>query len=167
MPAGIWPRVLDACPLPCLLLDEDRTVKRLNQAFATWLHLDARGVLGQRLDNMMILRGQGMPALWERIFGEAGGRGCFNATYVSGKVRTAQALAISLVADIGAAAGPSLPDHVRDPGRPHLNGAALTRGARLLRIRCSVRRCMLRRRAVSETLRLHCSNTRWMCSQRT
>ena len=26
---------------------------------------------------------------------------------------------------------------------------------------------MLRRRAVSETLRLHCSNTRWMCSQRT
>ena len=53
------PRVLDACPLPCLLLDEDRTVKRLNQAFATWLHLDARGVLGQRLDNMMILRGQG------------------------------------------------------------------------------------------------------------
>ena len=68
------PRLLDACPLPCLLLDEERTVKRLNQAFATWLHLDARGVLGQRLDNMMILRGQGMPGLWERIFGEAGGR---------------------------------------------------------------------------------------------
>ena len=91
------PRLLDACPLPCLLLDEERTVKRLNQAFATWLHLDARGVLGQRLDNMMILRGQGMPGLWERIFGEAGGRARFNATYVSpGKVRTAQAIAISL-----------------------------------------------------------------------
>ena len=91
------PRVLDACPLPCLLLDEERTVKRLNRAFTTWLHLDARGVLGQRLDNMMILRGQGMPGLWERIFGEAGGRGRFNATYVSpGKVRTAQAVAISL-----------------------------------------------------------------------
>ena len=32
-------RVLDACPLPCLLLSEDRTIKRLNQAFAhgcTW-----------------------------------------------------------------------------------------------------------------------------------
>ena len=42
-----------------------------------------------------------------------------------------------------------------------------SRGARLLRIRCSVRRCMLRRRAVSDTFRLHCSNTRWMCSQRT
>ena len=64
-------RVLDACPLPCLLLSEDRTIKRLNQAFAAWLHLDARGVLGHRLDNIMILRGQSMPGLWERIFGEA------------------------------------------------------------------------------------------------
>jgi hypothetical protein len=35
--------------------------------------------------------------LWERIFGDGGGRGRFNATYVSpGKVRTAQALAIGL-----------------------------------------------------------------------
>jgi hypothetical protein len=31
------------------------------------------------------------------------------------------------------------------------------RGARLARIRCNVRRCILRRRAVSETLRLHIS----------
>ena len=38
--------------------------------------------------------------------------------------------------------------------------ARYSRGARLFRIRCSVRRCMLSRRAVSETLRLHCSNTR-------
>ena len=30
-------------------------------------------------------------------------------------------------------------------------------GARLARMRCSVRRCMLRRRAVSETLRLQSS----------
>jgi predicted DNA-binding ribbon-helix-helix protein len=91
------PRVLDACPLPCLLLNQDRTIRRLNQAFATWLHVDARGVLGQRLDNIMILRGPSMPGLWERIFGEGGGRGRFNATYVSpGKVRTAQALAIGL-----------------------------------------------------------------------
>jgi predicted DNA-binding ribbon-helix-helix protein len=90
------PRVLDACPLPCLLLSADRTVKRLNQAFAAWLHVDGRGVLGQRLDNIMILRGADMPALWQRIFGD-GGKGRFNATYVSpGKVRTAQALAVGL-----------------------------------------------------------------------
>ena len=36
-------------------------------------------------------------------------------------------------------------------------GVAPQRGARLARIRCSVRRCMLRRRAVSETLRSHIS----------
>jgi predicted DNA-binding ribbon-helix-helix protein len=91
------PRVLDACPLPCLLLNEDRTVRRLNQAFAAWLHVDARGVLGQRLDNMMILRGPGMSDLWARVFGEARGKGKFNATYVSpGKVRTAQAMALGL-----------------------------------------------------------------------
>jgi predicted DNA-binding ribbon-helix-helix protein len=96
------PRVLDACPLPCLLLSADRTVKRLNQAFAAWLHVDARGVLGQRVDNIMILRGADMPALWQRIFGD-GGRGRFNATYVSpGKVRTAQALAVGLSPRAGA-----------------------------------------------------------------
>jgi predicted DNA-binding ribbon-helix-helix protein len=96
------PRVLDACPLPCLLLSADRTVKRLNQAFAAWLHVDARGVLGQRLDNIMILRGAEMPALWQRVFGD-GGKGRFNATYVSpGKVRTAQALAIGLSPQAGA-----------------------------------------------------------------
>ena len=34
---------------------------------------------------------------------------------------------------------------------------ALYRGARFAKIRCSVRRCMFSRRAVSETLRLHIS----------
>jgi predicted DNA-binding ribbon-helix-helix protein len=99
------PRVLDACPLPCLLLSADRAVKRLNQAFAAWLHVDGRGVLGQRLDNIMILRGPDMPALWQRIFGD-GGKGRFNATYVSpGKVRTAQALAVGLSPRAGANPG--------------------------------------------------------------
>ena len=96
------PRVLDACPLPCLLLDEERTVRRLNQAFVTWLHVDGRGVLGQRLDNLMILRGPGMPQLWQRVFGDGGVKGKFNATYVSpGKVRTAHAVAISLSPAVG------------------------------------------------------------------
>jgi hypothetical protein len=46
-----------------------------------------------------------MPGLWERIFGDGGGRGRFNATYVSpGKVRTAQALAIGLSPTVGGAA---------------------------------------------------------------
>ena len=47
------------------------------------------------------------------------------------------------------------PRRRRDNGRSSLQ--LLQRGARLARIRCRVRRCMLRRRAVSETLRLHIS----------
>jgi predicted DNA-binding ribbon-helix-helix protein len=99
-------RVLDACPLPCLLLDHERTVRRVNQAFAAWLHVDAKGVIGQRLDNIMILRGPGMQDLWRRVFAEAA-KGRFNATYVSpGKVRTAHALAVGLSpGGIGSEAG--------------------------------------------------------------
>jgi predicted DNA-binding ribbon-helix-helix protein len=90
-------RVLDASPLPCLLLSEDRVIRRFNQAFAGWLHVDGRGVLGQRLDNVMIMRGPCMPDLWQRVFDGTSGKSRFNATYVSpGKVRTAQALAIGL-----------------------------------------------------------------------
>ena len=41
------------------------------------------------------------------------------------------------------------------------------RGACFERMRCRVRRCIFRRRAVSETLRSQSSKMRWMCSQRT
>jgi predicted DNA-binding ribbon-helix-helix protein len=102
-------RVLDACPLPCLLLSEDRVIRRLNQAFASWLHVDGRGVLGQRLDNVMIMRGTCMPELWQRVFGSIAHKARFNATYVSpGKVRTAQALAIGLSAVNGSSSGACL-----------------------------------------------------------
>jgi predicted DNA-binding ribbon-helix-helix protein len=102
-------RVLDACPLPCLLLSEDRAIRRLNQAFASWLHVDGRAVLGQRLDNVMITRGPCMPELWQRVFGGMAHKARFNATYVSpGKVRTAQALAIGLSTVNGAGGGACL-----------------------------------------------------------
>lgn len=88
-------RVLDSCPLPCLLLTEERSIRRSNQAFLQWLNVDERGVAGQRLDNIMILRGPSMRELWRRVFTEPPGHGRFNATYVSpGKVRTARALAV-------------------------------------------------------------------------
>jgi predicted DNA-binding ribbon-helix-helix protein len=102
-------RVLDACPLPCLLLSEDRVIRRLNQAFAAWLHVDGRGVLGQRLDNVMITRGPCMPELWQRVFDGMAHKARFNATYVSpGKVRTAQALAIGLSTVNGSGSGACL-----------------------------------------------------------
>ena len=90
-------RALDACPLPCLLLAEDRTIRRLNRAFAHWLNVDERGVLGQRVDNIMILRAPGMREMWQRLFSGQARRGAFSATYVSpGRVRTAQATAVAL-----------------------------------------------------------------------
>jgi predicted DNA-binding ribbon-helix-helix protein len=99
------PRVLDACPLPCLLLNQDRTIRRLNQAFATWLHLDARGVLGQRLDNIMILRGANLKEMWSGLADGRLPRAGFSATYVSpGKVRTSQAMIVALASGEGGGA---------------------------------------------------------------
>jgi predicted DNA-binding ribbon-helix-helix protein len=101
-------RVLDACPLPCLLLAPDRAVRRANHAFAAWLNIDSAAVLGQRLDNLMILRAPAMASLWERAFAQPGREEKFNATYVSpGRVRTAQALALGLAAPPGGGGAPA------------------------------------------------------------
>jgi predicted DNA-binding ribbon-helix-helix protein len=90
-------RVLDACPLPCLVLDAERQIKQLNRAFALWLNLDAKATLGKRLDNIMILRGPNMKEMWSSLIEGRLGRAGFNATYVSpGKVRTSQAIALAL-----------------------------------------------------------------------
>jgi PAS domain-containing protein len=95
-------RVLKACPLPSVLLDRDRTIRQLNRAFATWLNLDPRATLGQRLDNMMILRGPGLREMWAGLADGRLPRGRFTATYVSpGRVRTAQAIAVALAGSGG------------------------------------------------------------------
>lgn len=90
-------RVLEACPLPATMLDQDRTIRQLNRAFALWLNLDAKATVGQKLDNVMILRGPNIREMWAGLLdGRLARAGC-NATYVSpGKVRTAQALAVAL-----------------------------------------------------------------------
>lgn len=90
-------RVIEICPLPCLVLDPGRAIRQLNRAFALWLNLDPRATLGQRLDNIMILRGPGMKEIWSSLQEGRLARAGFNATYVSpGKVRTSQALALAL-----------------------------------------------------------------------
>lgn len=92
-------RVLEACPLPSLVLDGERGVRQLNRAFALWLNLDAKATVGKRLDNMMILRGNGIKEMWCGLADGRLTRGGFNATYVSpGKVRTSQAVAVALSA---------------------------------------------------------------------
>jgi len=92
-------RVLEACPLPALTIDGERAIRQLNRAFALWLNLDAKATAGQRLDNIMILRGPGMRDMWSSLLDGRMARAGFNATYVSpGKVRTAQAIAVALSA---------------------------------------------------------------------
>ena len=90
-------RVLEACPLPSLVLDAERAIRQLNRAFALWLNLDPRATLGQRLDNVMILRAAGIRELWAGLADGRLPRASLSATYVSpGKVRTAQAVAVAL-----------------------------------------------------------------------
>lgn len=90
-------RVLEACPLPCVVLDQERVVRQINRAFALWLNLDPRATIGQKLDNIMILRAQGLRELWAGLADGRLARATFSATYVSpGKVRTAQAVAVAL-----------------------------------------------------------------------
>lgn len=92
-------RILEACPLPCLVLDAERGIRQINRAFAHWLNVDPRATIGRKLDNIMILRGQGLRDLWAGLCDGRLTRAGFNATYVSpGKVRTAQAMAVALSA---------------------------------------------------------------------
>jgi len=90
-------RLLEASPLPSLLLDAERQIKQVNRSFALWLNLDPKATLGKRLDNVMILRGPNIKEMWASLLEGRLGRASFNATYVSpGRVRTSQAIAIAL-----------------------------------------------------------------------
>ncbi len=90
-------RVLEACPLPCLVLDSERRIRQLNRAFLLWLNLDPKATCGQRIENIMILRAPGIREMWEGLLQGRLGRGSFSATYVSpGKVRTSHAIAVGL-----------------------------------------------------------------------
>jgi predicted DNA-binding ribbon-helix-helix protein len=82
-------RVFDACPLPAVILDEQRAVREFNRS----------ATVGQKLDHIMILRGQSLPERWAALYEARTTRVHFNATYLSpGKVRTAQAIAVALKA---------------------------------------------------------------------
>jgi predicted DNA-binding ribbon-helix-helix protein len=98
-------RVLEACPMPCLVLDGERGIRQLNRAFALWLNLDPRATLGQRLDNIMILRGANLKEMWSGLADGRLPRAGFSATYVSpGKVRTSQAMIVALASGEGGGA---------------------------------------------------------------
>jgi predicted DNA-binding ribbon-helix-helix protein len=90
-------RVLEACPLPALMIDGHRVIRQFNRAFALWLNLDGKAMIGQRLENIMILRGPGMRDMWPSLLDGRMPRAGFNAIYISpGTVRTAKAVAVAL-----------------------------------------------------------------------
>lgn len=103
-------RVLESSPLPALILSHDRSIRLLNRSFVLWLNLDRNATLGNRIDNIMILRGPNLKDMWSSLLDGRMARAGFSATYVSpGKVRTAQAMAIALSANSATAAPGSEP----------------------------------------------------------
>src|SRR4051794_35367472 len=60
-------QVLESCPLPYLLLDRERVIRRLNRAFAVWLNLDPRATVGKRLDHILLLRGISLKETWPEL----------------------------------------------------------------------------------------------------
>jgi predicted DNA-binding ribbon-helix-helix protein len=90
-------RVLEACPLPCLVLDGERTIRQLNRTFALWLNLEPVATLGKRLDTIMIVRCPSTKEMWAGLADGRLLRASFSATYVSpGRVRAAQAVVVAL-----------------------------------------------------------------------
>jgi hypothetical protein len=79
-----------------------------------------------------------------------------NARLMTGSAASGALLKIPHIAFAHAEYG-LFENRIRNQGAPLTMRAVAYRGARLARMRCRVRRCMLSRRAVSETLRLHIS----------
>jgi predicted DNA-binding ribbon-helix-helix protein len=90
-------KVMETCPLPIVILNPERQIRQINRALVTWLNLDPKATIGQRLDNVMILRAPNLKEMWIHLSNGHVQRASFSATYVSpGRVRTAQALAVAL-----------------------------------------------------------------------
>ena len=84
-------RVLEACPMPSLILDADRGIRQLNRAFALWLNLDPKATVGKRLENIMILRGTALKEMWVALQDGRLPRGVRAMIKNSGSVRLASA----------------------------------------------------------------------------
>lgn len=92
--------LLRICPLPCMVLDANRIIRQLNSAFSTWLNIDPRFAVGQRLENLLIVRGNNLEEMWSGLADGQTQSGKVSATYVSpGRVRISQAIVLALGRD--------------------------------------------------------------------
>jgi predicted DNA-binding ribbon-helix-helix protein len=97
-------RVLEACPLPSLILDAERGIRQLNRAFALWLNLDPRATLGKRLEHILVVRGAGLDAMWRGLLSGQLARGRIEAAYVS-PTAVCSAQAVVVARGVGEPAG--------------------------------------------------------------
>jgi predicted DNA-binding ribbon-helix-helix protein len=92
--------LLQACPLPCLVMDSSRTIRKINSAFAAWLNVDPCFTLGQRLESVMIVRANNLEAIWSGLVEGRMRSARVSATYVSpGRMRISQAIVLALSCD--------------------------------------------------------------------
>jgi len=60
--------IIGACPAPCLLISQDRVIRRVNQAFVHWLGARYEELLGQPFDRFFQIRGHfHFDELWTRF----------------------------------------------------------------------------------------------------
>ena len=93
-------RLLQVCPLPCLVLDANRIIRQVNSAFSTWLNIDPRFTVGQRLESVMIVRANNLADMWSGLADGQMQSASVSTTYVSpGRVRISQAIVLALSRD--------------------------------------------------------------------
>lgn len=60
--------IVGACPAPCVVLDQDRVIRLLNENFALWLNADAAALVGQPIEHFFQIRGHfRLDELWGRF----------------------------------------------------------------------------------------------------
>jgi PAS domain-containing protein len=60
--------IVGACPAPCIMINQDRLIMRVNEAFIRWLGASHEELQGQPLDRFFQIRGHfRLPELWARF----------------------------------------------------------------------------------------------------
>lgn len=60
--------IVGACPAPCVVLDQDRNIRLLNDQFARWLNADKDALLGKPIEHFFQIRGHfRLDELWGRF----------------------------------------------------------------------------------------------------
>lgn len=60
--------IVGACPAPCVVLDQDRVIRLLNENFARWLNADREALQGKPIEHFFQIRGHfRLDELWRRF----------------------------------------------------------------------------------------------------